>query len=188
MRNGLPLRAAARVVTAIAAGLATVPAMVCAAGAPHRPPAPVRPLAPGVLSERALPVDPERARSNFILHCAGCHGMQATGLKRARVPALKDKIGWFLTLPEGRAYLVQVPGVNNAGLDDTQIAEVMNWLVDVYAGPSKPAAFVPYAPAEVHAFRATRPADVPALRRSLGRRLADAGHVVDPYPIDPNAP
>jgi hypothetical protein len=40
-----------------------------------------------------------------------------------RVPAMRGVVGYFMRSEEGRAFLVQVPGVNNAGLSDAQIAE-----------------------------------------------------------------
>jgi hypothetical protein len=96
-----------------------------------------------------------------------------------RIPALKDRIGRFLALPEGRAFLVQVPGVNNTGMNDAAIARIMNWVVLNLAGASLPAEFIPYTEHEVARFRAQRPVDVPTYRKALARRLTQAGFPID---------
>ncbi len=122
--------------------------------------------------------DAAAARSDWILYCAGCHGMDAAGLP-PRVPQMRDRVGWFLQLPEGRAYLVQVPGMNNSGLDDRRMARLVNWLVPQFGGGSRPATFVPYSADEVARLRADHPRDIVMFRRALGRELAARGTPVD---------
>jgi hypothetical protein len=54
---------------------------------------------------------------------------RAPDSRQSGVPAMRGVLGHFMRSEEGRAFLVQVPGVNNAGLSDAQIAELTNWLV-----------------------------------------------------------
>jgi hypothetical protein len=97
--------------------------------------------------------------------------MDGSGDVRGRVPDLRAEIGRMAALPSGRAYLVQVPGVNNTGLDDTRIARVVNWLVHEFGGAHRPANFEPFTPGEVGRLRAQRPVDIVAARRVLLRQM-----------------
>ena len=117
----------------------------------------------------------DAAHSDWVLHCVGCHTVKARGAGSGRVPDLADAIGWYLQVPEGRAYLVQVPGVNNTGLDDRRIAAVVNYVIEHFAGTSKPAGFVPYTTEEVARYRASRPVDITHKRRQLLDARARAG-------------
>lgn len=138
------------------------------------------PASPRASRPQGVPADPAaQARYDYMLHCSGCHAADGVPSPLGRIPALKDRIGHFMALPEGRAFLVQVPGVNNTGLDDAAIARVMNWVVTNFAGASLAAAFVPYTGPEVAQFRARRPVDVPTYRKDLARRLAQSGHPID---------
>jgi cytochrome c553 len=117
---------------------------------------------------------------NYLLHCVGCHREDGSGSRRNAVPDLRGSVGHFLTTAAGRAYLVQVAGAAQAPLSDADLAELVNWLVTTFAGDSLPASFTPYAPREVEALRAMRPADLDGLRgriahalRADGRRVAD---------------
>lgn len=120
------------------------------------------------------PQDEAGAHSDYVLYCAGCHKMDGSGDLRGRVPDLRAEIGRMAALPAGRAYLVQVPGVNNTGLDDSRIARVVNWLVHEFGGVYRPADFEPFTPAEVARLRAQRPVDIVAARRVLLRQMASA--------------
>ena len=77
-------------------------------------------------------------RSLYVLHCAGCHGMDGSGHPGHGVPDMRGALGAFLHLPAGRAFLVQVPGVNNAGLSDAQIADLTNWMVPQFSADTAP--------------------------------------------------
>lgn len=109
----------------------------------------------------------DAAHSDWVLHCVGCHTRDARGAGSGRVPDLAGSIGYYLQVPEGRAYVVQVPGVNNTGLDDARIAAVVNYVIEHFAGASKPADFVPYTTEEVARYRAARPVDITHKRRQL---------------------
>ena len=98
----------------------------------------------------------------YTLHCSGCHLPDGSGAPARGIPSMRGSVGNFLRLPEGRALLVQVPGVMNTPLDDEQVAKLMNWLLRDMAGPSMPPDAPPYTASEVKSLRRTRPADMAA--------------------------
>lgn len=112
-------------------------------------------------------------RQDYILNCMGCHLVDGAGAPPA-IPRLKDRVGYFLTIPQGRAYLAQVPGAANSLLTDARLAAVLNWIVTEYAGASQPANWTPYEVAEVAKYRKNRPADVDVLRHTLTNTIASS--------------
>jgi mono/diheme cytochrome c family protein len=114
-------------------------------------------------------------RSLYVLHCTGCHGMDASGVPGQGVPSMRSALGHFMKLPEGRAFLLQVPGVNNAGLSDAQIASVTNWMVQQFSADTAPAGWAPYTAAEVGTAKLSRPVDVAKARADLVARLQQSG-------------
>lgn len=117
-------------------------------------------------------------RSLYVLHCAGCHGMDASGVPGQGVPSMRGNLGLFMQLPEGRAFLLQVPGVNNAGLTDAQIALVTNWMVGTFSADTAPPGWPAYTAGEVAAAKAARTGDVMRVRADLVARLARDGHTL----------
>lgn len=117
-------------------------------------------------------------RTLYVLHCAGCHALDASGVPDKGVPTMRGALGHFLQLPEGRAFLVQVPGVNNAGLNDEQIALLTNWTIRQFSADTAPAGWPPYTAAEVAQARSQRPADVMRVRAELVQRLQREGHAL----------
>jgi mono/diheme cytochrome c family protein len=113
------------------------------------------------------------ARQDYVLNCMGCHLVDGTGSPPA-IPRLKDRVGYYLTIPQGREYLVQVPGAANSLLDAGRLARVLNWIVEEFSGASRPQHFQPYDAEEVAEYRATRPADVDALRHKLTNEISGA--------------
>jgi len=118
-------------------------------------------------------------KMNYMLRCMGCHLDDGSGMPGKGIPAMKGVVGHFMRLPEGRALIVQVPGVMNAPLDDRQVAQLMNWMLKDMAGSSLPEAVSPYTEDEVKALRATRPADVMAERVRVVKRLRAMGYTID---------
>lgn len=123
----------------------------------------------------AGPAAADAAKKNYRLYCMGCHQMDGSGSPENGIPSMRDEVGNFLRLPEGRAYLSQVPGTLNTPLGDAETADLLNWLVANIGGKSTPADFRPYTAADVKAYRASVPEDIPGLRDKLVRRLADMG-------------
>ena len=120
----------------------------------------LRPDAPAIAPLQGGP------RSIFVLHCAGCHGMDASGSVLGQVPDMR-RVGEFLRVPGGREFIIKVPGVMGSGLDDKQVADVSNWLLAKLAKESVPPDHRPYEAAEVARARATPLADVSAERVRL---------------------
>jgi mono/diheme cytochrome c family protein len=105
-------------------------------------------------------------RSHYVLHCAGCHRVDGAGAPEKYVPDLRQ-LGAFLRVDGGRAFVVQVPGVMGSGLDDRQVADVMNWVLNTLARASAPEAAAPFTAEEVGRARAQPLVDVAATRARL---------------------
>jgi mono/diheme cytochrome c family protein len=113
------------------------------------------------------------AAQDFARNCAGCHGH--AGVSVPQVPALKDRVGFFLHTPEGRRFVVQVPGVATNVLDDNRLAAVLNWMLLTYSHRQLPADFRPYTATEVGALRRDPLPQVIPSRQAVVRGLLDAG-------------
>lgn len=118
------------------------------------------------------------ARSDYILRCAGCHGMSGEGTLRGGVPAFPDSIGAIAESREGRAYIFHVPGVQSASLDPAETAEVMNYILDQWSDGRAP----PFSEAEVREHLSRPVPDIVALRRAIAEELARSGIEIAPYP------
>jgi hypothetical protein len=117
----------------------------------------------------------------YTLHCSGCHVRDGSGSAEGRIPRLAGQVGHFMKLPEGRQFLLQVPGVMNSGLGNEEIEALMNWMVPHFAGESLAGNFVPYAPDEIEEARKNRPTDIFAARRKIATDLGKQGAVVQDY-------
>ena len=109
-------------------------------------------------------------RVNYILHCQGCHLADGSGTP-GKVPALKNEAGRFLQVAGGREYLVQVPGTSQSALTDSEVAAVLNWILDNFSKDQLPADFVPYSTEEISHFRHQPLANVSAVRSELMARI-----------------
>lgn len=122
------------------------------------------------------------ARTNYMLRCTGCHGMDGAGSEQAGIPDFRGYVGSFARSEPGRTYLMHVPGVVNSSLSDGEIAAVMNYVMESYAGASKAADAAPFTPEEVAVLRAAPVADVVALRREVVAACTQEGWPVAGYP------
>lgn len=113
------------------------------------------------------------ARSAYILHCAGCHGMDGRGVSQAQVPDLREMAD-FLKVPGGREFLIKVPGVMGSALSDAEIAEVTNWMLIDGIGRSPPGRFQPYTEKEVREARRSPLVDVMQSRQALINLMRDS--------------
>lgn len=107
------------------------------------------------LSSAAFAADynPARAKFHYQLYCQGCHTPDGSGHKS--IPHMKDHVGVFQRSQRGREYLVRVPGSATSALNDTQLAEVLNYIVFEFSGESlERERFSPYSAAEVGLLRA----------------------------------
>ncbi|MCG3190068.1 MAG: hypothetical protein LKCHEGNO_02669 [Burkholderiaceae bacterium] len=115
--------------------------------------------------------DPTRARLQYLQHCAGCHLADGSGEPAKGIPSMRGPLGLFLTVPGGREFIVQVPGVMNSPLSDSDTANLMNWLLPAVTADTLPAGTAPYTTAEIARLRGTRPVNVMAVRAELMHRL-----------------
>ncbi|MDB5685509.1 MAG: cytochrome, partial [Rhizorhabdus sp.] len=98
--------------------------------------------------ERIL-IDPELARSDYIEHCAGCHGLQGSTAP-AQLPELRGRVGWFMCTPESRAYLLRLPNVAHSRItDNDELADMMNFVIFVLGKGSAPPGTKPFTGEEV---------------------------------------
>ena len=88
----------------------------------------------------------------YWLHCAGCHRLDGQGTP-PEIPTLIDAPGEIAALPGGREYLIRIPGVSQAGLDDERLAQVLNYMLETFSNASLAADFQPYSGAEIARFR-----------------------------------
>lgn len=139
------------------------------------------PLAMALLAGTMAQAQPAtgKPRNTYVLHCAGCHAMDGSGHPDKGVPSMRGALGHFIRRPEGRAFLLQVPGVNNAGLSDAQIAEVTNWMVTQFSADTAPAGWPAYSATEVAEARRHRPLDVTRARAALVQQLRGDGIALD---------
>jgi mono/diheme cytochrome c family protein len=127
----------------------------------------------------AAPAAAASAVELYTLNCWGCHQPHAEGIP-GTVPRLAHSMGYFLELPEGRTYLVQVPGVANSPLNDEQIVEVLNWLLITFNKNELPKDFKPYTLDEVRKLRPHPLLNVQEARTGLAKRLSAKGYKVAP--------
>lgn len=121
----------------------------------------------------------DRSRNNFLLHCSGCHQQDGSGSPENGIPSMRGRVSHFLRLPEGRAFLVQVPGTSQSALGDAAVAELLNWMVNQFSRDEIPPGFIPYTAAEVARLRALRLSDIPAKRAAVVGSLRDMGYRVE---------
>ena len=88
----------------------------------------------------------------WMLNCQGCHRADG-GATGDQVPALRGTVAKFLTVPGGREYLIRVPGVAMAAMDDESIAALANWMLREFDEENIPADFAGYSASEVGALR-----------------------------------
>ena len=111
----------------------------------------------------ATRADPE---VDYLLHCSGCHMPDGTGLDQV-VPTLHDVIGRMVAEPGGRAYIVRVPGVSQAPINDRKLAEVINWMLTEFSSKTLPDDFEPFTVSEVGRSRGQLLPDPLKLRAEL---------------------
>ena len=126
-------------------------------------------LASGALAED---LNGRRAHYNYQMFCQGCHTPDGVGANT--VPRLKDQVGYFLETRRGREYLVRVPGSATSALDDEQLAEVLNWIVQEFAGDSADESYERYTPREVARLRQQPLNEVEQYRTQLLVEIASA--------------
>lgn len=105
-----------------------------------------------LMSLSALVSEPASAQPpwQFLAECVGCHHLNGAG-EPPEVPDLRADLYLVARVPEGRAYLAQVPGPAQAPFTDAELAMVLNWIIgelDEDAGE-----FEPYTAEEIAGYR-----------------------------------
>lgn len=129
------------------------------------------------------------AAADFSHRCRGCHGFAGEGTP-GHVPRLAGFVGLFTRLPEGRDYLMRVPGVATSRLDDARLAAVLNWMLANLSAAETAPGFRPFTAAEVGAARQAPLIDHRERRAALigemhARGLAPPGE--DGFGVSPEA-
>ena len=78
------------------------------------------------------------AQSDYLEQCGGCHGIQGNTAP-APVPVLRARVGYFMCTEAGRRYLIRLPNVSYARVDDESLADMMNFVVFGLGAPTAPA-------------------------------------------------
>jgi hypothetical protein len=105
-------------------------------------------------------------RSDFLLHCAGCHLPEGTGVP-PEVPTLVDSLGVIAASDEGRDYIARVPGASQAPISDARLAAVLNWVLMEFNKETLPESFKPLTAREVGESRARVLSDPLKMRQEL---------------------
>jgi hypothetical protein len=112
---------------------------------------------------------------NYQLRCMGCHLPDGSG-QAGRVPSIRQSLVLFSTSPEGREFVVRVPGVAQSPLSDEDTAALLNWMARNLSDVPIPAGFTDYSQAEIHRVRDRPLAQVSALRARLWKAATAKQH------------
>lgn len=105
-----------------------------------------------------------RVATHYLLHCSGCHGPDARGTPGV-TPSLHG-LAAVADAPGGRGYLMRVPGVAQAPLDDEDLAVLLDWVVAYFSDQPVRRRF---DPVDVGRWRADPLRDPVAARAALGQ-------------------
>jgi hypothetical protein len=132
-------------------------------------------LASAARGEMSLPV-------LYTLHCSGCHGAAGHGVPERGIPDLHNA-GSYVALPQGRAYLVQVPGISQSRLDDATAARILNYVLARFSAADLPADFKPYTVDEVTRLRTDKASDAETRRAQILDGLRKEGKLPADYTV-----
>jgi len=114
----------------------------------------------------AIPIAYADPKVDYLLHCSGCHMPDGSGLSSV-VPTLHNIIGRMVAKPEGRSYIVRVPGASQAPINDKKLTEVLNWMLTEFSSDTLPENFKPLTVKEVSRARSQLLADPLKYRAEL---------------------
>jgi len=112
---------------------------------------------------------------NYQLRCMGCHLPDGSG-QAGRVPSIRRSLVLFSESPEGRDFVVRVPGVAQSPLSDEDTAALLNWMARNLSDIKIPRGFADYSEAEIHRLRDHPLVQVSALRARLWKAAAAKPH------------
>lgn len=107
---------------------------------------------------------------DYERQCRGCHRADGFGVPGA-IPPLSNAMGLFLQVEGGREYLIRVPGVANAPIDDVRLAALLNWTLRRYSPRETPADFVEFSAEEIGRYRPHPLYEVQATRARLVEKI-----------------
>jgi hypothetical protein len=116
----------------------------------------------------------------YTLHCSGCHGTSGHGVPSAGIPDLSYAAA-YLAVPQGRAYLIQVPGISQSRLDDATAAAMLNYVLARFSAADMPQDFAPYSGSEIHRLRTDAASDAETQRRDILAGLQKIGRLPAAY-------
>jgi hypothetical protein len=108
----------------------------------------VRRLLVVILAVAAAAPSAADPHADYLLYCRGCHLHTGDAVPSANVPSLRE-LAPLLRSPEGRDYIVRVPGVSQTPMSDARLAAVLNWVVENFNADSVSADFRAYTAEEV---------------------------------------
>lgn len=126
----------------------------------------------GLAVASGVAADENRARQNYLVYCMGCHGEQGDGF-RDQVPSMRGTLARLAVLPDGRSFLLRVPGVSQSSLDAALTAEVLNWALREFSDAGARQSIAPFTADEVAQARARPLLEVSSARAQL---LRGEGH------------
>ena len=97
------------------------------------------------------------------------------------MPDIRNVIGHFTQVPNGRKYLIQVADISQAPLGNKEIAALMNWTLRQFSNDQLTPNFKPYSESEVKNLRKNRPADLHSTRRKILASLQVKGIKLPQY-------
>jgi len=119
----------------------------------------------------SIDINDARARYNYQMFCQGCHTPDGSGY--GDIPPLKNMMGLFLRSEAGRGFLVRVPGSATSKLSHADLAEVLNWTLENFAGSSLPqGSYQPYSAQEVAELRAQPLQEIQRTRAGILAEIA----------------
>ena len=120
--------------------------------------------------------------TQYLIHCSGCHRADGSGSLRGGIPDLRGYVGSFGRVDNGRTYLMHVPGVVGSGLDNADIAAVMNYIFERWADAPASDPVPLFTAAEVAQLRKRSVPDVVKARRRVVHELKARDLPVAAYP------
>jgi hypothetical protein len=119
----------------------------------------------------------EPVQFDYMMNCQGCHLPNGEGFPAHNVPRVKDHLGKFLQVEDGREFLIRVPGSAQSDLDDERLTAVINWMLTTFSAAELPADFEPYTVDEVRRLRKNPLIDVKGTREVLMSRIEKTGQL-----------
>ncbi|MCL2913265.1 cytochrome c [Shewanella corallii] len=117
-----------------------------------------------VAADDAYDYKPERALFHYQLFCQGCHLPDGRGAKE--VPDLTESLNKLIASKEGKQFIIQVPGVASAPLNDAELAELLNWMLVAFASQNTNSDAL-FTADEIHSVRAIPLIDLSEKRQKL---------------------